>query len=470
MSSQAKPRSATSSRATKKVSTKKSYKKARRSIRKATTSAGMRYPGAGARLGASLGSVFGPVGSIAGSALGGLAHQAIHSLTGFGDYSLPNYELKSNSLLEIGDPPRIENAGKEFVVRHREYIGDLYSGVAGAPGAAQPSPFTLVSYPINPGLNQTFPWLTNVASRFEEYSIEGMMFEYKSLYSDAVVQTGGSLGAVILATEYNAAKPNFASKIEMENYEFAQSSKPSVSMAHPIECSPHQTPLNELYIRQPTTDLDGQDIKTYDLGKFQIASQGIPVSGSSVSLGEIWVTYQIRLFKPRVSQYVDSGFFEGYVNNVVQASGGNFLNEAEAWSTNSFVNSIDVQLNKELNQISLPLFSNERDYSIVLDVRDPNNAITQGAAIGYYASAAPTVTNGGLVIPAIQGFANPVYTAVSGSVITSGTSYTIRVRTYALAPGNTRCTIQLPSGGCGSGLTLIKNIVINAVPRTGTVL
>ena len=93
---------------------------------------------------------------------------------------------------------------------------------------------------------ETYPWLANVAGRFEEYNIEGMLFEYKSMYSDAAVQTGGSLGSVIMATSYNAAKPLFASKIEMENYEFAMSAKPSVSMCHPIECACGQTPLNEL--------------------------------------------------------------------------------------------------------------------------------------------------------------------------------------------------------------------------------
>ena len=88
---------------------------------------------------------------------------------------------------------------------------------------------------------ETYPWLANVAGRFEEYNIEGMLFEYKSMYSDAAVQTGGSLGSVIMATSYNAAKPLFASKIEMENYEFAMSAKPSVSMCHPIECARSNT-------------------------------------------------------------------------------------------------------------------------------------------------------------------------------------------------------------------------------------
>ena len=44
---------------------------------------------------------------------------------------LPGYGVTANKLLETGDPPIVMNDGKEFVIRHREYITDIYSGVAG---------------------------------------------------------------------------------------------------------------------------------------------------------------------------------------------------------------------------------------------------------------------------------------------------------------------------------------------------
>ena len=126
-----------------------------------------------------------------------------------------------------------------------------------------------------------------------------MVFEYKSLYSDAVVTLNGSIGSVILATEYNAGAPVFASKQAMENYQFAQSSKPSCSILHPIECANRQNVLSELYIRSGAVPA-GEDVKTYDFGDFQIASQGIPVqvANSPPVLGELWVSYQIALLNP----------------------------------------------------------------------------------------------------------------------------------------------------------------------------
>ena len=100
-----------------------------------------------------------------GSLVGGLVNRAIYALTGFGDY-----KIKSNALVhETNGPPVVQNRGKEFVIRHREYIQDMYS----ASGSAnQVSTFALQEYPIQPGSFVTFPgWrisqtnLSNIASK-----------------------------------------------------------------------------------------------------------------------------------------------------------------------------------------------------------------------------------------------------------------------------------------------------------------
>lgn len=61
------------------------------------------------------------------------------------------------------------------------------------------------------------------------------------------------------------------------------------------------------------------------LEDFQIASQGIPLgtAGASVALGELWVSYQIVLMKPKIpllgsSSYVDSGYSH-YSTNILAA-------------------------------------------------------------------------------------------------------------------------------------------------------
>jgi hypothetical protein len=185
------------------------------------------------------------------------------------------------------DPPQLRNTPGGIVVRHREYLGDI----------SATTNFTLSSYNLNPGLKNTFPWLSSVAQSFEQYRIQGMIFEFKSLSSDAVLSTSTSsaLGSVIMATQYDALDVPFPSKFNMENYEFACSSKPSISFIHPIECARSQTTISELYVRDGAVT---GDLRLYDLGVFNIATMGM--QAASGVAGELWITYEVQLFKPKL--------------------------------------------------------------------------------------------------------------------------------------------------------------------------
>jgi len=121
-----------------------------------------------------------------------------------------------------------------------------------------------------------------------------MVFEFRPLITDFV--TSGAPGVVVMATNYNADNPVYASKQEMENSEFAVSVKPTLLLQHLIECDPGQTPISELYVRSgdlPTED----DLRLFDLGTFQLATQGNP----NQLLGELWVTYCVEFYKPVLS-------------------------------------------------------------------------------------------------------------------------------------------------------------------------
>lgn len=223
-----------------------------------------------------------------GSAIGSGVGHLIKSLTGFGDY-----KIQENSLIpEANDPPTIDNtaSGKVAIIKHREYISDVISsGTAGA--------FKVDSYFINPGQVASMPWLSGIAANYEHYQIRGMVFEFKTMSADALNSTNTALGQVIMATNYNAALANFPDKYSMENYEFASSTKPSCSMFHPIECKRSESVLGDLYVR-PGSVPAGQDQRLYDFGNFQIASNGL--QGTNVNLGELWVTYEIALYKPKL--------------------------------------------------------------------------------------------------------------------------------------------------------------------------
>lgn len=234
----------------------------------------------GGGIGAALG---GPVGSAIGGGVGHLAQSLIKHFTGFGDYS-----IEVNSLMggRFSPPELINYSHRGVCMRHREYIGDITATSA----------FTLTAYDINPGLSSSFPWLAGVANNFEQYAITGMIFEYKSLSADYTTAASAALGYVAMATQYNPLQPQFQDKIHMENYEFANSAKPSENFIHPIECKKSLTPTEPMYVRTGPVE-NNADQRLYDLGKFQIATGGN--AGSGV-LGELWCTYEVCFYKPKL--------------------------------------------------------------------------------------------------------------------------------------------------------------------------
>lgn len=177
-------------------------------------------------------------------------------------------------------------------IRHREYITDIVSSASA--GAFQSSEQLY----INPGQAATFPWLATIAAQFEEYIIHGCVFQYVSTCADVSNGSAIALGTVMMCTQYNATAAPFINKQQMEQYQFGTSCKVSKSDRHIIEVSRGQTPAEELYVRTGALP-SGQDQRLYDMGAFQIATQGL--QGTSQNCGELWVTYDITLLKPKLS-------------------------------------------------------------------------------------------------------------------------------------------------------------------------
>jgi hypothetical protein len=190
-----------------------------------------------------------------------------------------------------------------IIVRHREYCGDLVIPSGGGF-------MNLLQFPINPGM-ATFPWLSQVSTGYTEYKLLGAVVEFKSTTS--VYASTNTLGVVIIATQYDSTQPPFTSKVAMENYEFATSTRTTESMLHPIECDPKQTAIaSEFYIRYGSLLPMNADIRMYDWGRVEIAAAGAP----NVNAGEIWISYEFELLKPRLGGVVSPyAYYSGGANS-----------------------------------------------------------------------------------------------------------------------------------------------------------
>jgi len=265
------------------------------------------YKGFGGHLGRSIGALAGAANMATGQVVpfltpavgGSLGHYLGRKgaeATGFGAYRMP----KSNSLL-VPELPSIRNARTlegATVVRHKEYLGDVISSSTAGGG-------NVVVYPIQPGLSTTFPWLSAIANSFQEYKVNGMLVEFRSTSGNAVSSGNTALGEVVLSTTYNSASPftGSSSKSALMNEEFAVSTTPARSVIHAVECAPNQTPIDKLYTRSSPSGVNppasGTDIRLYDLGTLAVGTFG--QQAASVNLGELWITYEVILYKPRIT-------------------------------------------------------------------------------------------------------------------------------------------------------------------------
>jgi Viral coat protein (S domain) len=260
-------------------------------------------------------------------------------------------------------------------ISNREFISDF------SPPANSGSFYTPISGAINPGLGTLFPWLSQIALYYEEYEFEQLIFEFKSMVTEGNQNAQGNL---IMATQYNALNPLFTSKTQMENYDYANSSKVTQNSFHGVECNPQLNAAAALYVRSGTVPT-GQDAKTYDLGLFQIAISNA-YQAANINLGELWVSYKIKLRKTKL--ILPGNDLSPVVWNAVYS----FTVTAFANLFNSIITRIintntvaDVTANGS-NKLTFPSYIIGGVYSVVLTLLNASN-------IGYTMTVPNSFTN-----------------------------------------------------------------------------
>jgi len=241
----------------------------------------------GATAGGAVGGLFGV--PVAGAQTGNSLGAALSKWLGSGDY-----EVAQNSIVRSvrNSPgiPMMHNTSQSVVVRHKEYLGEVLSSMN----------FTVQGgYPLNPGVDRTFPWLSRIARRFQEYAFKGVVFHY--VPTSGSISSTQALGSVMMQTTYRTTDDGPVSKVEMLNEYWACETVPADTVCHPIECDPKENPFNVHYVRAGEIP-SGESKLSYDLGTMYIATSGQSANG--IVLGDLWVTYEIELKKPVLTSNV----------------------------------------------------------------------------------------------------------------------------------------------------------------------
>ncbi len=240
----------------------------------------------GRALGSFAGSQIGM--PVLGATIGEKVFSKISKAIGSGDYAIMG--ASTNSLIS----GNIKHKDDAFHFVHREYITDIVSAGTGA--------FNLRAYDCNPGLSTVFPYLAPIASQFEEFRINGMIFEFVSTSSNYAANT--ALGTLIMSAEYNSTATPYSTKVSMENSNNALAERPDKNMMFGIECN--EFAQSKYYVITSNTASTPQNLTTPCTFYFGDVLPSNIVAGTV--LGELWVSYDISFFKPRPSQSIGTNF------------------------------------------------------------------------------------------------------------------------------------------------------------------
>jgi len=175
--------------------------------------------------------------------------------------------------------PRVQANNSSSRIVHREFLGNI----TGA------STWQITqTYPLNPGMQNTFPWLATQASAWEMYQFHRLTFYYKP--------TNGTTtpGSVSMIPDFDAGDALPPSEIAASNYQNMVEDVPWNHLTCTLTPSSLH-PSGRKYIRTTTLPLN-LDIKTYDAGNLFIAVS----NGTAIPWGKLWVEYDVTLSIPNL--------------------------------------------------------------------------------------------------------------------------------------------------------------------------
>nr|URG17122.1 MAG: coat protein [Narnaviridae sp.] len=167
-------------------------------------------------------------------------------------------------------------------IKNSEFIDDLFPI----------STFAIQSYVINPGLAESFPWLSTQATNWQQYRFHSLRYRF-------VTRTGTStIGSVILSPEYNSADNAPTSERQAMN---------TMDAVEDVVWKEVSTTLNvaAMFALGPRKQIRSSNIAgdttVYDAGVMHACLAFVGAAPSNQSVGKLWVDYDVELFVPQTT-------------------------------------------------------------------------------------------------------------------------------------------------------------------------
>lgn len=281
------------------------------------------------------------------------------------------YTTNSNSLIQGGTDITNMKGDKATYIERCEYIGDINGAQS----------FTNNNFLINPANQILFPWLSQIACNYDEYEFVQLIFEFRSVTA-ILSTTSAQVGTIIMGCNYNSCAPNFQTKQQMMEYDTSKSVQINENLLFGIECDPSKNALSPILYTTTATSVtalanasDNQDPKTYFLGNLQIAVNACQ-SGQSGEIGELWVTYKVKLRKPK--QFVSLGYNIPYVEAFFQNTTTSFVGTT---ITNAINSVLPIQL-QVLSTTGTAISGTSGVSYVLTNIPTACTQLTQGSIFG----------------------------------------------------------------------------------------
>lgn len=185
--------------------------------------------------------------------------------------------------------PRFRNNGENLMVSHSEYIGDITGST---------SAFAVAStFALNPGLVASFPWLNQIASRYESYKFKKLNFRFMT------ERPTTESGYIALVSDYDPTDPAPASKSNAFQYESTAKAAPWENLVQ-VNLARNLMKHKSYYVRQGALS-STENISFYDVGNLFVCVGG---NSGAVNLGELWCDYEVEFETPQIDSNVSNGF------------------------------------------------------------------------------------------------------------------------------------------------------------------
>jgi len=169
-----------------------------------------------------------------------------------------------------------------------EFIEDILGSTTYGEGALT----TAKQFAVNPGQAAVFPWLAQIAARYEKYVFTMLEFYYKHEVSQFA--TAGTTGKVIYSFDYDAADAPPTSKQQQMDSDPHSDKMPCEDFVLRVDCR-EAFGNGPKYVR-PGNLPGGADVKTYDCGLLNVGCSG--TTDNTTKLGELHVRYAGYFEKP----------------------------------------------------------------------------------------------------------------------------------------------------------------------------